>query len=102
MAHGFLSEGQPWPRTFAYKQERAQALAKTALALMGECDVVPTPDNFQLFYAYASGDNPAIAKVVGDMIAARKPFTPAILSKIRKRCLISARTQNAMTVSART
>ena len=79
-----------------YKQEREQALAKTALALMGECDVVPTPDNFELFYAYASGDNPAIAKVVGDMIAAKKPFTPAILSEIRKRCLASARTQNTM------
>jgi diguanylate cyclase len=79
-----------------YKLEREQALAKTALALMGECDVVPTPDNFELFYAFASGDNPAIAKVVGDMIAAKKPFTPAILSEIRKRCLTSARTQNAM------
>lgn len=79
-----------------YKQEREQALAKTALALMGECDVVPTPDNFELFYAYASGDNPAISRVVGDMIAARKAFTPAILSDIRNRCLSNVRAQNAV------
>ena len=79
-----------------YKQEREQALAKTALALMGECDVIPTPDNFELFYAYASGDNPAIARIVGDMIAAKKAFTPAILTEIRKRCLTTARAQNTM------
>jgi diguanylate cyclase len=76
-----------------YKQEREQALAKTALALMGECDVTPTPDNFELFYAYASGSNPAITRVIGDMMAARKPFTPAVLGEIRARCLDSARAQ---------
>jgi hypothetical protein len=40
-----------------YRQEREQALAKTALALMGDVGVVPTPDNFELFYTYASGGN---------------------------------------------
>jgi anaerobic selenocysteine-containing dehydrogenase len=39
------------------QQQREQALAKTALALMGECDVTPTPENFELFYHYATGAN---------------------------------------------
>ncbi len=26
---------------------------------MGECDVVPIPENYELFYAYAAGENPA-------------------------------------------
>jgi hypothetical protein len=42
-----------------FKSDREQALAKTAVALMGECSVIPTPDNFELFYAYAAGKIPA-------------------------------------------
>jgi diguanylate cyclase len=79
-----------------YRPEREQALAKTALALMGECNVVPTPENFELFYAYATGDNPAMAQTLGQMIAARKPFTPEILHDLRVRCLSSARAARAM------
>ena len=79
-----------------YKPEREQALAKTAVALMGECDVPANPDNFELFYAYAAGENPAIAQVMGAHIAARKPFTAAMLQDLRTRCLSSARTAKAM------
>jgi diguanylate cyclase len=79
-----------------YKQEREQALAKTALALMGECHVIPTPDNFELFYAYASGENAAITRVIGETIATRKPFTAALLQDLRTQCLISARAAQAM------
>jgi diguanylate cyclase len=79
-----------------YKPEREQALAKTAVALMGECDVPATPDNFELFYAYASGENPAIAQVMGPHIATHKPFTAALLQDLRLRCLSSARTAKAM------
>jgi diguanylate cyclase len=79
-----------------YKPEREQALAKTAVALMGECDVPANPDNFELFYAYAAGENPAIAQVMGAHIAARKPFTGAMLQDLRTRCLSSARTAKAM------
>ena len=79
-----------------YKPEREQALAKMAVALMGECDVPATPDNFELFYAYACGDNPAIAQVMGSHIAARKPFSMSMLQDLRMRCLSSARTAKAM------
>jgi diguanylate cyclase len=79
-----------------YKPEREQALAKTAVALMGECDVPATPDNFELFYAYACGDNPAIGQVMGSHIAAHKPFSMALLQDLRMRCLSSARTARAM------
>ena len=59
-----------------FKQDREQAFAKTALALMGGAGVITTPENFELFYAYASGENPAIAQVMGAMIAARSPSRP--------------------------
>ena len=79
-----------------YKPEREQALAKTALALMGECGVIATPENFELFYAYASGENPAITQAMGTLISARRPFTPEILLDLRLRCLSGARAARAM------
>jgi diguanylate cyclase len=79
-----------------YKQEREQALAKTALALMGDCDVTPTPDNFELFYIYAAGENPGVARVMGDMITQRKPFTATVLRELRGRCVSSERAAQAV------
>lgn len=67
------------------RSDREQALARTTLALMGECDVPPTPDNYRLFYTYSAGENPAVARIIGDMISARRIFTPAILQELRER-----------------
>ena len=67
------------------RHDRAQALAKLALALMAERAVAPIPENFQLFYAYAAGDNPAVSRIMGDMIAQQKPFTPQSLDDLRDR-----------------
>lgn len=82
--------------TIVPKPEREQGIARTALALMTECDVPATPDNFELFYAYASGETPAIAQAMGSLIAGRKPFTPEMLLDLRLRCLSSARAARAM------
>ncbi|MDE3115713.1 MAG: GGDEF domain-containing protein [Pseudomonadota bacterium] len=78
------------------RYERAQALAKTAIGLMAERAVEPSPENFELFFAYASGDNPAVSRVIGDMIAGRKAFTPAVLDDLRKRFFVKARFEEAM------
>jgi diguanylate cyclase len=80
----------PWRRfdhtlERALRSDREQALARTTFALMGECDVPPTPENYELFYAYSAGENPSIARIIGDMISARRPFTPTILDELRKR-----------------
>ena len=79
-----------------FKQDREQAFAKTALALMGGAGVVATPDNFELFYAFASGENPAIAQVMGAIIDSKRPFTPELLADLRLRCLSGARAAQAM------
>jgi diguanylate cyclase len=78
------------------RSDREQALAKTAIALMGECAVIPTPENFELFYAFAAGENPGVTQVIGAMVAAKKPFTPEILADLRLRCLSGARAARAM------
>jgi diguanylate cyclase len=78
------------------RSDRELALAKTALALMGDCDVPPTPDNYELFYTYSAGENPAIGRIIGDMIALRRPFTPAILQELRERAFAKDRTERAV------
>src|ERR1700761_6825031 len=79
-----------------FKQDREQAFAKTALALMGGAGVVATPDNFELFYAYASGENPAVTQVMGTIIESKRPFTPELLADLRLRCLSGARAAQTM------
>jgi diguanylate cyclase len=79
-----------------FKPDREQAFAKTALALMGGAGIVPTPDNFELFYAYASGENPAISRMMSSIIDSKRPFTPELLSDLRLRCLSGARVAQAM------
>jgi diguanylate cyclase len=76
--------------------DREQGIAQTALALMAERDVPATPENFELFYAYASGETPAMAPVMDKLIAARTPLTPEMLQELRLRCLSSARAASAM------
>jgi diguanylate cyclase len=63
---------------------------------MAEVDVVATPDNFELFYAYTSGENPALTQVMASFIKSKKPFTSEVLSDLRLRCLSGARTAMAM------
>ena len=83
-------------RGFALRNERELALAKTTLALMTECNVSPVPENFELFYNYAAGENPAVGRIIGDMIGARRPFTAAVLHELRERCFSRDRTERAV------
>jgi diguanylate cyclase len=79
-----------------FNRDREQAFAKTALALMSGAGIVPTPDNFELFYAYASGENPAITRMMGSIIDSKRPFTPELLADLRLRGLSGARVALAM------
>lgn len=78
------------------QNERVQALAKTVLGLMAERQVPPTPENYQLFYTYVSGVNPAATRVMGDLISARQPFSPQLLDDLRDRLLGSGRLESAL------
>ena len=78
------------------RHDRAQAFAKSALALMAERNVTPTPKNYELFYTFVAGENPAIARVFGDLIDARKPFTPEILEDLHGRFFADAPMERAV------
>ena len=80
----------------ANQHERARAYAKQAFALMEERQVTPTPDNYQLFYAYVAGDNPAAAKALGELIAAKRPLSPQVLAELHERFFASAHLERAV------
>ena len=64
---------------------------------MGGAGVVATPDNFELFYAYASGENPAVSQVMGaDHRRQDSPSPPELLADLRLRCLSGARAAATM------
>jgi diguanylate cyclase len=79
-----------------FQPDREKGFAQTALALMGERGIVATPENFELFYAYASGENPAVTQVMGAAIKDGKIFTPAMMADLRLRYLTGARAAAAM------
>ena len=79
-----------------FSHDREQAFAKSAMTLMGDANVPATPDNFELFYAYASGENPGLMQVMRGLIEAKRPFTADQLSDLRMRCLSGARAAATM------
>lgn len=75
---------------------REQALAKTAFALMGDWNIAPTPDNYELFYVYANGTNAALSKIIETMLHEKTPFAPAVLQDLCTRFLTRERHAQTM------
>ena len=71
----------------------ASTYAKAALALMAERDVIPSPENFELFYTFASGDHPAASRIMADLLARRQPITPDVIADLRSRFFQTGRSQ---------
>ena len=67
------------------KPDNEQTLAKTALDLMSEYGVMPTPPNFEIFYAHVTGENPVISHAIMEMMAHKKPFTSEALQELRRK-----------------
>lgn len=63
---------------------------------MAERAVAPTPENFELFFAYAAGENPSVSRIMGDMIAGRRAFTPTVLDDLRRRFFAKVRFEEEM------
>ena len=66
------------------------------MSLMSSAGLPATPDNFELFYAYAAGENPGLMQVMRGLIESGRPFTPELVADLRMRCLSGARAANTM------
>jgi diguanylate cyclase len=62
---------------YAHAPERARAYAEQALALMGERDIPPHPNNFSVWYSYSAGEHPDLKKVLDILMASDEEFTEA-------------------------
>jgi diguanylate cyclase len=67
------------------RPDREQKFAGTALELMREYGVVPTPANFEIFYIHAAGENPGLSQAIAGMLAQKKSFTPDALQILQQR-----------------
>ncbi len=76
--------------------DREHGFANTALTLMVNAGVPAIPDNFELFYLYAAGENPALVHAMRGPIESGKPITPDMIADLRLRCLSGARAAIAM------
>ncbi len=78
------------------RNDHALGSANKALALMAERGIEPKPANFELFFAYTSGENVAVSRVLGDLLGSRKELTPEVLDDLRGRFFSDARMENAL------
>jgi diguanylate cyclase len=76
--------------------DRTQNIASNALALMVERGIAPTPDNFRLFYNYCAGETPAITRIVGDLLDAKKEFVTEVLDDLRQRFFAEVQLERAV------
>lgn len=67
------------------KPDREQKFAGTALELMREYGVIPTPANFEVFYMHVAGENPGLSRAIAEMLAQKKSFTPEALQTLQQR-----------------
>jgi diguanylate cyclase len=66
-------------------KDRAAAFAHAAFAQMAEYDVPPTPENFELWYTYTSGEDVGLKQAIDRVIANGTPFDENILQLLRER-----------------
>jgi diguanylate cyclase len=64
-----------------------KALAEAALKAMATHSVVPTPQNYALWYAYVAKTKPELQRGMDTVIAQRKPFTEELSAELTKRYL---------------
>lgn len=64
--------------------------------MMGDWNVAPTPENYELFFVYASGANQALGKIIDAMIRDRTPFTTPVLQGLCAQFLARERTAQTM------
>ncbi|HWK45826.1 MAG TPA: GGDEF domain-containing protein [Stellaceae bacterium] len=68
--------------TIEAELRRDRVLAESALALMNNQSIPPTPENFTVWYAYAAGSAPALKHALDILISNKQEFSPAVCSEL--------------------
>lgn len=66
----------------AKHMSQAAVYGERAMAMMGALKIMPTPQNYSIFFACAAGQTGTLAKAVDARVAEKAPFTEEFLEKL--------------------
>ena len=70
---------------YGHTLERATTIAREAMVRMTKHAVVPNPDNYAVWYLYASGENTELKQVIDLLITSEQEFTQERNAQVFKR-----------------
>ena len=79
-----------------------RSLAPIALQLMERHDVPPTPENYMVWYYYASGGNKDLQEEIDKLIAQKMPFGTRVCVALYQRFFVTERNQKVIDDAAQT
>jgi diguanylate cyclase len=77
-------------------KERAEAFARQSLAWMSERGIPPTPENFELTYAYVGIENAELKRTIDGLMANGCKFEPSVMSILHQRYFRAPRNDDAV------
>ena len=77
-------------------RDRAHAFAREAMAWMAQRNIAPTPDNYELIYAYVGGDNADLKHTIDGLIANGCKFDGNVTGILHQRYFRAPRDEDAI------
>jgi diguanylate cyclase len=77
-------------------KERAEAFAREAMAWMAQRGIPPTPENFELIYAYVGVENAELKKTIDGLISNGCKFEPSVMKILHQRYFRAPRDDDAV------
>lgn len=78
-----------------HANEHARHVSEQTMALMTQYGVAPTPENYELWFTYASGLNPALKRAVDSWIESGAPYTDMLAGDWHRKFISQARADEA-------
>jgi diguanylate cyclase len=78
-------------------KERAQAFARDTLVWLAQRSIPPTPDNFELGYAYVSAEHAELRQTIDGLVANGCKFDASVMSILHQRYFRAPKDEDAMT-----
>lgn len=79
-----------------------QSFANTALLLMNQHNVPPVPENYTVWYHYATGKNAALNTEVDKIVAQKMPFNTTVCLSLHQRFFVTERNNKVLDETAAT
>ncbi|EKV28211.1 GGDEF domain protein [Caenispirillum salinarum AK4] len=86
---------------FAHSMERAVTCAVTAFERMKALKVAPTPNNYEMWYAYVADSLPELRQEIDQMLSRGTAFTPDVCESLYQRHIGSRDTRDGIDDASR-